>query len=160
MSFRSPSIRTSLSQPRHPWREVWQHTHLRRSWMYCFSCLSKNWYFEVGEACLCGHFCVTSLQLCISSPNPWVLFSGVRIYCWMLCSASRVAGVFGGQALLWSEFIVIVSSTSSCGLCMLYNVNSNSNHCLIVQWASIFYQSSTHSSCGRSSSIGIRSIKV
>ena len=39
-------------------------------------CLSANWYFEVGEACLCGHLCVTSLLLCICSPNIRVLFSG------------------------------------------------------------------------------------
>ena len=28
---------------------------------YFLSCLSKNWYFEAGEACLCGHLCVASL---------------------------------------------------------------------------------------------------
>ena len=32
--------------------------------------LSKNWYFDVGEACLCGHLCVASLLLCICSNNP------------------------------------------------------------------------------------------
>ena len=37
---------------------------------YCLSCLSKNWNFEVGEACLCGHLCVASLLLCICSPYP------------------------------------------------------------------------------------------
>ena len=26
---------------------------------YCLPCLSKNWYFEVGLACLCGYLCVT-----------------------------------------------------------------------------------------------------
>ena len=26
--------------------------------MYCLSCRSKNWYFENGEACLCGCMCV------------------------------------------------------------------------------------------------------
>ena len=32
--------------------------HLRRpcAW-YCFSCLSENWYFEVGETYFCGHLC-------------------------------------------------------------------------------------------------------
>ena len=33
-------------------------------------CLSKNRYFEVGEARLCGHFCVTSLLLRICPQNP------------------------------------------------------------------------------------------
>ena len=36
----------------------------------CLLCLSKNWYFEVCEACLVGHFCVDSLLLCNCSPNP------------------------------------------------------------------------------------------
>ena len=31
---------------------------------------SKNWYYEVDEARLCGHLCVASLLLCICSPNP------------------------------------------------------------------------------------------
>ena len=39
---------------------------------YNVLCLSKNYYFEVGEVCLWGHLCVTSLQLCICSPNPSV----------------------------------------------------------------------------------------
>ena len=30
---------------------------------YCLQCLSKNWYFEVGEACFCEHLCVASLLL-------------------------------------------------------------------------------------------------
>ena len=34
------------------------------------SLVSKNWYFKVGETCLCGYLCVASLLLCISSPNP------------------------------------------------------------------------------------------
>ena len=33
---------------------------------YRLSCLSKNWYFEIGDACLC----VASLQQCICSSNP------------------------------------------------------------------------------------------
>ena len=32
--------------------------------------LSKNWYFEVFEAYLCGYLCVDSLLLCICSLNP------------------------------------------------------------------------------------------
>ena len=31
--------------------------------------VAKNGYFEAGEACLCGHFCVTSLLLCICYPS-------------------------------------------------------------------------------------------
>ena len=98
---------------------------------YCLSCLSKNWYFEVGEECLCAHLCVTLLLLCICSPNPRVLFSGVGVCSWMSSSASRAPGVFGGQALPWSELFVVASSMSYCALCMFYKVNSNSNHCLL-----------------------------
>ena len=49
-------------QPRHPWLEVWQKAHLRRTcaW-YCFLCLSENWYFEVGETYICGHLSVRSI---------------------------------------------------------------------------------------------------
>ena len=72
---------------------------------------SKNWYFDDGIACLCGHLCVASLLLWIYSPNPWVLFSGVYVCCWMSSSASRAPGVFGGQAFPWSDFLVVVSST-------------------------------------------------
>ena len=36
--------------------------------------VSKSWYFEVGETCLCGHLCVASLLLCICPANPFVLF--------------------------------------------------------------------------------------
>ena len=103
------------------WREVWQQVHLQRPCApYCLSCLSRNLYFEGGEASPCGHHCVTSLLLCICSHNPWILFSGVGVCCWMLSSAFRVTGVFGGQALFWPHFLVIVSLTSCC--CTVYVV--------------------------------------
>ena len=98
-----------------------------------FRCLSENWYFEDGETHICGHLCATSLLLCICFPNPWVLFSGVGLNCWMSPSASWAPGVFGGQALSRSQFLVIVSSTSCCWLTMLYKVNSNSNHGLFTE---------------------------
>ena len=41
--------------------------HVHAAW-YCLPCLSKNWYFEFGEECLCGYLCVASLLLCICSP--------------------------------------------------------------------------------------------
>ena len=37
---------------------------------HCFHSLSENWYFEVGDAYISGHLCVTSLLFCICSPNP------------------------------------------------------------------------------------------
>ena len=83
-------------------------SHLKTMCVVCLSCLSKNWYFEVGEACLCEHLCVASLLLCICSPNPRVLFYSMGVCCWMLSSASRAPGVFGGQALPWSDFLVVV----------------------------------------------------
>ena len=44
--------------------------HIRRLCaQYRLPCLSKKWYFEVGEACLCGYLYVAPL-LCICSPNP------------------------------------------------------------------------------------------
>ena len=53
-------------------------------------------------------------HICICSPNPWALFSGLRVSCWMWPLASWAPRVFGDQALPCSEFIVIVSSTSCC----------------------------------------------
>ena len=62
------SIRAS--QHRHPWLEV-RHKFIFedhvRVW-HCFSCLSGNWYFKLGEAGICGHLCVTLLLLCNCSP--------------------------------------------------------------------------------------------
>ena len=52
--------------------------------------------------------------ICIWSPNPWVLFSGVGVCFWISSLASRASGAFGGQALPLSEFLVIVLSTSCC----------------------------------------------
>ena len=62
----------------------------------------------------------SSLLLCICPPNPWVLFPGVGACCWMSSLATRTPGVFGGQALSWSNFPVVVSSTSCC--CTVYVV--------------------------------------
>ena len=67
-----------------------------------------------------GWWSASLLLLCIWSPNPWVLFSDLEVCCWMLSSASRVPGVFGGQALPGLEFLVVVSSTSCC--CTLHVV--------------------------------------
>ena len=78
----------------------------------------------------CGHLCVTSLLIRICSPNPCVLFSGVGVNRRMSSLAYYAPGVFGDQALLWSELVVAVSSTCVAGLSMLNRVNANSNHCL------------------------------
>ena len=91
-------------------------------------------------------FCVALLLLCICSSNPLASFSGVGVSCWMLFSASRAPGVFGGQALQWSDFLVVVSSTSCC--CSVYAVQGQSKlKSLLVQWASICVCHSTFSSC-------------
>ena len=56
---------------------------------------------------------------------------------WVIAhSASRAPGVFGDQALHWSEFLVVVSSTSCCCTvyhCILYKVNSYWNHYLFSE---------------------------
>ena len=87
------------------------------------SCVSRseNWYFEVGEACLCGHLSVTSLLLCICLTNPWVLFSGVMVSCWMLSLASRALGVFGDR-LPWSEIVIVPSKSFCLTVCTIYKV--------------------------------------
>ena len=145
---------SAVVQSRHPWREVCQQAHLRRpSAWYCLSCLSKNWYFEVGEMYICGHLCVTSLLLCICSPNPWVLFSGMVVSCY-----SRAIGVFSCQALHRSEFLLIVSSTSCCWTEYVV-LNSNSNHCLFSELPSASTRV-RHTELRHSSSIRVWSAKV
>ena len=111
------------SQPWQPWREVSQQALVRRphSW-YCFSCLSRNWYFEVGEECLSGHLCVTFLLLCICFSKVWVLFSSVGFSSRLSASASRAPGVFGGQALPWSEFLLIYHRRPVAGMRLLYKI--------------------------------------
>ena len=84
------------------------------------------------EACLRRHICVASLLLCIYSPNPCVLFSGVGVCCCHLQHLER-------QVYLMTRLCPDQSVLSLChrgddsALCMLYKVNSDSN---IVQWAS------------------------
>ena len=126
LGFLSEFVPTSTSL-------AWRLTECLPSKTVCmvlFPWLSVNWYFEVGETYICGHLGVTSLLFCICSPNPWVLFSGVGVSWWMSHTASWAPGVFGGQALSRSEFLVVASSRCVSGLRMLYKVNSNSNHCL------------------------------
>ena len=66
------------------------------------------------------------IWICFS--NPWVLFSGVEISCWMSPSACRAQGVFGGEALPWSDFLSLCHRRHVAGLYMLNKVNWNSNH--------------------------------
>ena len=99
-----------------------KQAHLQRHCVwYSLPCLSKNLYFEVCDACLFGHLGVALLLLCICSPNHWVFFSGVGVCCKMSSTAS-LSGVFCGQALPWSYFIVVLPSMSCC--CTVYVVQS------------------------------------
>ena len=91
-----------------------------------------------------GHLCISSLLLCIYSPNLWVFLSGVGVRCWMPPLASGEPGVFGGQSFPWSEFLahVFVSSTSCCWTVYVV-LGSFELEAPFVQWASFyFYQSS------------------
>ena len=56
----------------------------------------------------------------------------------MPSSASRAPGVFGGQALPFAQasartFLPLCHRRQVAALCMLYKVNSNSNHCLFSE---------------------------
>ena len=93
-----------------------------------FLCLSKNWYSEVDEACLCGYLCVASLLRCICSLNPRVLFSGVG------SAAERNFQFLEGQVYSVAKLCPDQTFLSLChphhvgALCIFYKVNSNSNH--------------------------------
>ena len=54
---------------------TWQQAHLLWpcAW-FCFSCLSENWYLEVGNACVFVDTYALLRCWCICSPNHWVLF--------------------------------------------------------------------------------------
>ena len=123
------SIRASLKS-RLPWHEVWQQAHLRRpcAW-YCFQCLSENWYFEGGEIYICGHLCATSLLFCICSPNPWVLFPGVGVCCWMSPSACLAPGVFVPIRVSCRSVIDVVWV----GLVCCTRLIRTLNHCLFSE---------------------------
>ena len=73
--------------------------------------------------CICGHLCVTSMLFCICSPNPWLLFSGVGVSCWMSPSASWAPGVFSCQALSDQSFLWLCHRRGVAGLSMLCKVN-------------------------------------
>ena len=97
----------------------------------------QEWYNQQcmilnrNKTYISGNLCDVLLLSCISSPNLWLLFSGVGVSCWRLPLASRAPSVFGGHAVLWSQVLVILCHRRHvAGLSMLYKVNSNSNHCL------------------------------
>ena len=73
------------------------------SWYY-FLCLLETWYLRLMKHIFMDPTVLLHCyyDLCICSPNRWVLFSGVGISCWMSPSASWAPGVFGAQALSWS----------------------------------------------------------
>ena len=60
-----------------------------------------------------------SLQFCICSSNAWVLFSGVRVSCWISPSAFWMPVVFGGQTLSRSKFLLLRHRRHVTGLSIL-----------------------------------------
>ena len=114
------------SQPRYSWREVWQKAHLRLPCeLYCLSCLSKNFYFVVGEACLCGHLCIASLHYAFVLPileycSPvWGLLLNV-IFSFLRARCIRWPGFCPDQT-----FLSLCHRRHVAALCMLYKVNSD-----------------------------------
>ena len=103
--------------------------------VYCVSCLTETWYFEVGEACLCGHLCDNSFLLCICSCDPSVLFPGVEVSCLLSLSASWASGEFSGQE---QGFLSLCHRRHVAGLCLLNKGNSNSYHCLFSELPGLF----------------------
>ena len=121
-----------LAQPRHSWCEVLQQTHLRRSCgFYCLPWISNNWYFEVGEACLCGYLCCFVVTMHLFSQS-------LSIVLW--CRSLLMSVIFcfsSARCIRWPGFALIKLScryminVMLLQLCMLYKVNSNSSHCLL-----------------------------
>ena len=90
----------------------------------------KNYYFENGEACLCGHLCIASLLLCICSPNPWVFSPmwGSAAECHLQLLGRQVYSV--ARLCPDQTFLSLCHRRHVAALCMLHKVNSNLNNCL------------------------------
>ena len=87
--------------------------------LYCFPCLSENWYFEVGDTYIGGHLCLRCyfafvlpiLEYC--TPVWGELLNFIFSFLSARCQEARLLDSGqSDQALPWSEFIVVVSSTS------------------------------------------------
>ena len=109
--------------------------------------------------CVFVDICVTSLLLCICSPNPWDCspVCGSPAECHLQLLERPVYSVVRhchDQCFLW-----LCHRHHVAALSMLHKVNWNSNHSLFSELPSAL-QSLTYSSYGRSSSIGVWSIKV
>ena len=104
---------------------------------YCFSCCSENWYFVVGESCLCGHLCLTSLLLCIVLP--------ILEYCSPVWESAAEYHLHFLErrvySVAWRRLIRVSFSLSSMSYCWIVvyveKVNSNSNHCLFSELPSV-----------------------
>ena len=59
------------------------------------------------------------------------------VFCWMSSSAARMPSVFGGRRLCPDQtFLSLCHRRHVAALCMLYLVNSYSNHCLLSEISS------------------------
>ena len=119
--------------PRQPWREVDSKLTFKDHVRGIVSSVSQRIdilrlvkrIFVDGR-----HLCVTSLLFCICSPNSWVLFSSVG------SAAECHNQLLEHQVYLVARLCPDQSFLSLCHrrylalLCMLYKVNSNSNHSL------------------------------
>ena len=74
-----------------------------------------------------------SLLLCICSPNPWVFLSGMGVCCGISSSASRPPGRQLTRLYPDQTFVSLCHRRLVAALCMLYKINSNSNHCLFSE---------------------------
>ena len=85
-------------------------------------------YFDI-----CGRLCVTSLLLCIFSPNPWVLSQvwGSAAECHLQLLERQVYSV--ARICSDQSFLSLHHRRHDAGLCMLYKFNLNWNHCLFSE---------------------------
>ena len=99
----------------------------------CLPCLSKDWCFEVGEARLCGLLRVASLLLCICSLTIEYLSPtwGSAAGCHFQLLERQVYSL--GKLCSNQIFLSLSQRRYIAALCMLYKVNSNSNHCLVSE---------------------------
>ena len=133
---------------------------LRPCAWYCLSCLPENWYCEVVKTYISGHLFVTSLLSSIYSPNPWVLFFNVGVRCCICHLPLLDRQVYSVSRLcLDQSFLSLCHRRHVARLCMLYKVNSNSNHCFFSEIHPLLPELYIPS-CDRSSSIVVWSVEV
>ena len=104
--LRTHRVLIALSQP---FIQPFFNNNNNNNVRYIVSIVSKRICILRLVKCVFVETSITLLLSCIYYSNPRLSFYGAGVSCWLLLSASRTPGVFGGQVLFRSELLFIVS---------------------------------------------------